>query len=64
MLGDKIRKERIKKGVSVAELSRTAGISTATIDKIEHSRLNDVRLSTVKKIADALNINISDIINE
>lgn len=47
--GDYIRKLRIEKGLSQAELAKLAGISQAHVAKIENDKV-DPRLSTVNRI--------------
>lgn len=64
MIGDNIRKIRIEKKISTIELATTSGLSRATIDKIEHSRLKDIKLSTLQKIANALDVDISALITK
>ena len=54
MIGDNIRKIRQEKHLSMERLSKITGLSRYTIDKIEHSRINDFRLSTLKKIENEL----------
>jgi len=50
-----IRHERLKRGLSQAELARTVGTTQAQIARIEGER-NDVRLSTLTEIARALGL--------
>ena len=51
-----IRKE---KGISIIDLSKMSGISRATIHKIEGSK-GDVSTKTLKALADALGVKITD----
>lgn len=64
MLGDNVRKIRIEKNISILELEQLSGVSRATIDILEHSRLKDVRLSTLQKIATALNVDITELLQK
>lgn len=62
MIGDKIRKIRMEKNISISELAKMTGLSRSTIDIVEYSRLNDIRLSTLQKIATALDVDIKKLI--
>ena len=55
---------RQEKHLSMERLSKITGLSRYTIDKIEHSRINDFRLSTLQKIANALEVDIIEIIHK
>ena len=64
MIGDNIRKIRQEKQMSMEELAKATSLSRYTIDKIEHSRIKDFRLSTLQKIATALTVDIIEIIHK
>ena len=49
-------------GLTQAALAETSGVRAATISEIE-SRKIDPRLSTLKALADALNLGVEDIID-
>ena len=57
-----IKKYRFKKGISQDKLSKLAGIALYTITKIESGATSDPRIETVKKIANALNVGVDDLI--
>jgi len=50
---------RRTKGVSIAELSKRSGISRTTIYKVERGE-GDVSTKTLKALADALGVKITD----
>ncbi len=54
-----IRAQRHKAGFSQDKLSKIAGTTLATITKIETGQTPDPRISTVKRLADALNITVA-----
>lgn len=56
-----IKKYRAKMGVSQDKLSKLAGITLHTITKIESGATPDPRIKTVKNIADALGVDIDDL---
>ncbi len=62
MLAQNIRKLRQKKGLSQEKLARLADISTATLVKIEAGIAKEPTITTVTKIADALEISIDELI--
>lgn len=62
MLAQNIRKLRLKKGLSQEKLARLADISNATLIKIESGGAKEPTITTVTKIADALEISIDELI--
>ena len=59
--GQKIRVEREKQKLLQRELADIAGVPVRTIGRIERGEV-DVRLGTVKKIADALGVAVRDLV--
>jgi len=64
MLGDKIRKLRIKKGLSQEKLARLANISYNTIVKIESGDSNNPTIQTLSGIASALGVSFDELLNK
>lgn len=62
-IGSKIKEIRIKKGITQKELAEKLGTSQQNLAQYECGKRNP-KLETVKKIADALNVFMSDLINE
>jgi transcriptional regulator with XRE-family HTH domain len=62
MLAQNIRKFRLKKGLSQEKLARLADISTATLVKIEAGVAKEPTITTVAKIADALEVSIDELV--
>jgi len=60
-IGRNIKKYRARRNISQDKLSKLAGITLHTITKIESGATLDPRIKTVKKIADALNISIDNL---
>lgn len=56
----KIKEMRVLRGMSLYKLAQITGFSYSTLWNIEKG--GDVRLSTLKKIADALGCNVSDLV--
>ena len=62
MLAQNIRKLRLKKGLSQEKLARLADISNATLIKIEAGVAKEPTITTVTKIANALEVSIDDLV--
>lgn len=60
-IGENIKKYRNKLGISQDALSKKADLAFHTIAKIEVGATPDPRIETVKKIADALEITLNDL---
>jgi DNA-binding XRE family transcriptional regulator len=56
----KVRQLRESKGMSTRVLAREAGISTETLNAIEHSR-RQVQVRTLAKLARALGVEVRDL---
>jgi transcriptional regulator with XRE-family HTH domain len=61
-LGKKIKKYRKKLGISQDTLSKKASLAFHTIAKIETGATPNPTIDTVKKIADALDVGVEDLI--
>ncbi|MFA4888040.1 MAG: helix-turn-helix transcriptional regulator [Candidatus Omnitrophota bacterium] len=62
MLAQNIRKLRLKQGLSQEKLARLADISNATLIKIEAGTAKEPTITTVTKIAVALNVSIDELV--
>jgi transcriptional regulator with XRE-family HTH domain len=58
-----VRKLRVERFMSQAELSKAAGISPAHLGRIERNE-HDPHLSTIRKIAEALGVEPSELVDE
>lgn len=56
-----VKKIREEKGISQEELSKKTGISRTIISGMETGLVKNATVETVKKIAQALDVKISDI---
>lgn len=61
---EEIRVWREKRGLSQRALAKAAGISPVLVTKIESRAIVDPRLSTLRKLAKALNVRVADLIGE
>ena len=62
-IGENIKKIRLLKGLTQKQLGELCGMADSAIRRYESGRANP-KLETIKKIAAALNVSLSDIINE
>jgi transcriptional regulator with XRE-family HTH domain len=60
-MADNIKKYRKLAGISQDVLSKRANLAFHTIAKIEAGTTPDPRIDTVKKIADALDVSLDDL---
>lgn len=64
MIGDKICKIRSEKGMSKSELARRCGTAVSNIHNIETGASKNPGWYTVCKIAEALEVDISDLVDK
>ena len=62
-LGENIKKERKKRKASLYEVAEAAGVTAGFLSQIENGK-NEPSLTTLKKIADYLNVTISRLLGE
>lgn len=62
IIAENIKKYRNKMGISQDKLSKLAGVTLHTITKIELGATPDPRINTVKRIADALDVSIDNLL--
>lgn len=60
--GQNIKKIREQKNIGITELAKKAKVGIATISELESGIRKNPSGSTLKKIADALDINVNDIL--
>jgi DNA-binding Xre family transcriptional regulator len=59
---DLIRAKLGEKSMTLADLSAKTGITAGTLSFIQRGKVNDIKLSTLKAIANALEIDIRDLL--
>lgn len=62
-IGDRIKKAREKQHLSQKELAAKLGITPTVISNYETNRKNDPRASTIRKIADVLDVSADYLLN-
>lgn len=63
-IGKKIRDARISKGLTQEELGKIIGVQKAAIGKYENGVVVNIKRSTLKKLAEVLDLRGSDLIGE
>ena len=61
-LGQKIRYERTKRGLSQEDLEEVSSVSRRTISEIERGNA-DIRYTNLYQLAEAFNLSISELVN-
>ena len=61
-LGQKIRYERTKRGLSEEDLEEISSVSRRTISEIERGNA-DIRYTNLYQLAEAFNLSISELVN-
>ena len=59
-MGNKLQEIRESKGLSISELSRRSNISRQTIYSLEAEEVDKANLQTLKSLADALGVKVTD----
>ena len=62
MLAENIKRLRTKKGLSQDKLAKLADVTLTTLVKIESGANDNPTIKTLKKIADALEVAIDDLL--
>jgi transcriptional regulator with XRE-family HTH domain len=61
VLSERLKTERRKAGLTQEELAKRAGVGVATIARLEGQEIDEPRVSTLRKLADALEIQVKDL---
>lgn len=64
MIGDKVKKFRMEKGLSITELAERAGVAKSYLSSIERNIQSNPSIQFLEKIASVLNIPIESLIHE
>lgn len=61
LIGSRIRDYRLKKGLTLSNISSLSGIAESSIGQIERGVGKNIELKTILRIANALNVSIDDL---
>jgi XRE family transcriptional regulator of biofilm formation len=64
MLGEKIKKLRESKGLSLSECAERAGVAKSYLSTIERGLRSNPSIQFIEKIADVLHVSVTSLINE
>jgi transcriptional regulator with XRE-family HTH domain len=62
-IGDNLKRQRIRKALTQEELARQAGLTTASVARIERNE-TEPRMSTLRKLAKALDLDPAELVGE
>lgn len=57
---NRLREIRESKGLSVSKLAELSGITRQTIHRLENEEVEDVKSSTLRALANALGVKVTD----
>ena len=64
MLGERIRQQRIEKGISLTQFAKQSGISKSYLSNLERGLQQNPSIEVLKKISEYLNVDIEILISE
>ena len=64
MIGEKIKKYRNKKGISLTELAERSNVSKSYLNSLERNIKDNPSINLIKRIAKELDIDIANILDE
>ena len=62
-IGDNLKRQRVRKALTQEELARKAGLTTASVARIERNE-TEPRMSTLRKLAKSLDIDPAELEGE
>lgn len=60
-IGERLRKQRTRRALTQAELAEAAGVTTATVARIERDEI-EPRMTTLRKLARALDVDPAELV--
>jgi transcriptional regulator with XRE-family HTH domain len=62
-IGERLKRQRTRRALTQAELAERAGVTTATVARIERDEI-EPRMTTLRKLADALNVDPAELVED
>ena len=62
-IGDNLKRQRIRKALTQEDLAQQAGLTTASVARIERNE-TEPRMSTLRKLAKALDLDPAELVGE
>jgi len=63
-IAERVRVYREQRGLSQRGLARAAGVGAVLVTKLESEAISDPRISTLRKLAKALDVTVAELIGE
>ena len=60
-IGERLRKQRTRRALTQAELAKRAGVTTATVARIERDEI-EPRMTTLRKLAHGLEVDPAELV--
>jgi transcriptional regulator with XRE-family HTH domain len=60
-IGERLRRQRTRRALTQAELAERAGVTTATVARIERDEI-EPRMTTLRKLAQALEVDPAELV--
>ena len=60
-VGEKLKKQRTMRALTQAQLAERAGVTTATVARIERDEI-EPRMTTLRKLADGLEVDPAELV--
>lgn len=61
-IGERLRKQRTRRALTQAELAERAGVTTATVARIERDEI-EPRMTTLRKLAQGLEVDPAELVD-
>ncbi len=62
-IGENLKRQRVRKALTQEELARKAGLTTASVARIERNE-TEPRMSTLRKLAKSLDIDPAELVGD
>jgi transcriptional regulator with XRE-family HTH domain len=60
-IGERLKRQRTRRALTQAELAERAGVTTATVARIERDEI-EPRMTTLRKLAEALEVDPAELV--
>jgi transcriptional regulator with XRE-family HTH domain len=62
-IGERLKRQRTRRALTQAELAEYAGVTTATVARIERDEI-EPRMTTLRKLAQALEVDLAELVED
>lgn len=64
MIGERVKKYRLQKGLSLTELAEAAGVAKSYLSSIERNIQSNPSIQFLEKVSSVLEVNVETLLNE